>query len=139
MIKENIMMRRRCVRAESHHVRFGIKNSESSSYSSSSRLLSMTPYPLYFFSRSRHPSPLCPLRLGVAMLDMTSRCSTARTLASAAVAAGQEGDDDAAEGDDAVDDGREDSANAADDGHDGVTDGPEEAGDARDDGTHDDD
>ncbi|EQL00277.1 hypothetical protein OCS_04011 [Ophiocordyceps sinensis CO18] len=48
-----------------------------------------------------------------------------------AVAAGEEGDDDAAEGDDAADDGLEDAADAADDGHDAAANGLQGGSDLR--------
>lgn len=44
----------------------------------------------------------------------------------AAVAAGQEGDEDGEERGDAVDDGGQDSSNAVDNGHQAVADGAEE-------------
>lgn len=88
-------------------------------------------------------------------LDVASRRVCLAAPLATAGAAGQEGDEDAEEGDDAVDDGVEDSTDAGDDGHDGVSDGAEEASDlkgvlaegpggarrggeayARDDGTH---
>lgn len=65
------------------------------------------------------------------ILYPTARPSAVRALPAlaAAVAAGEEPDDDAAEVDDAGDDGLEDAADAGDDGHDRVTDRAEEGGD----------
>lgn len=54
---------------------------------------------------------------------MVRACSGATTLA--AVAAGEEGDDDAEEGDDAVDDGSQDATDAVNDSHDAASDGAE--------------
>ena len=66
----------------------------------------------------------------------SARGARAATTTAAAVAAGEEGDENAEEGDNGVDDGVEDVADATDDGHDTVTDGTEETRNARDDGTH---
>lgn len=60
---------------------------------------------------------------------MTPRVPPSASTLPAAVAAGQECDDDAAEGDDARDDGLQDAADAANDGHDGVSYCPEKGRD----------
>lgn len=57
---------------------------------------------------------------------MSGRMSTSETVPAAAVAACEAGDDDVEEGDDAVDDGCEDHANAVDNGHQAVADGAED-------------
>ncbi len=53
------------------------------------------------------------------------------TTATAAGATGEEIDDDAADGDNAVNDGGEDASDAGDDSHDGVANSAEDAGDLR--------
>ena len=66
--------------------------------------------------------------VGRARLYSTRRSSPATTASfSTAVAAGEEADDDAAEADNARDDGLEDAADAGDNGHDAVTDRAEHA------------
>lgn len=62
-------------------------------------------------------------------VDGSALYSTPRGVAppTAAAAAGEAAYDDAEEGDDGVDDGREDAADARDDGHNGVSDGTEYA------------
>ena len=96
-----------------------------------SRLLHAIPLydlPRLFFSESGNLNVTSPSSGGAR--------SGASATAAAAVAASEEGDEDAEEGDNAVDEGVQNVADAGDDSHDGVTDGSEEALNTRDDGAH---
>jgi hypothetical protein len=85
----------------------------------------------YFCARERDSSPLYSRRLHVRVT-----ASLGASALAAAVATGEEADDDAAELDNGADDGLEDAADTADNGHDGISDGLETRLDARDNTAH---
>lgn len=60
-------------------------------------------------------------------LSLYMRRGVSPSAASTSATAGEAGDDDVEDGDDAVDDGVEDGANSVDDGHEAGADGSEDA------------